>query len=183
MPVARQCDPAGLRWSAWDMSASLAVAFGRQWPTLLASIRPVASPSCAAARTTHTGNGSRRAGQCAPVAVAGSDPALLDACNVYIVTVPTPIDAYEQPDLEPLRSATRLIASHLRAGDPGSMSPRSTPEPPQEVCVRWNKGPACASTKTSTAATAPNGSAPVTAGGACRHPQDHLRIDPRRSLG
>ena len=27
----------------------------------------------------------------------GSEPDLLDACNVYIVTVPTPIDAYEQP--------------------------------------------------------------------------------------
>ena len=65
----------------------------------------------------------------------GSDPSLLDACNVYIVTVPTPIDAYEQPDLEPLRSATRLIASHLRAGDLVIYESTVYPGTTEEVCV------------------------------------------------
>jgi len=30
------------------------------------------------------------------------DPMALDGCNVYIVTVPTPIDEHRQPDLTPL---------------------------------------------------------------------------------
>ncbi|KAF1016309.1 MAG: UDP-N-acetyl-D-glucosamine 6-dehydrogenase [Stenotrophomonas maltophilia] len=64
-----------------------------------------------------------------------SDADALDACNVYIVTVPTPIDAYEQPDLEPLRSATRLIAGHLRPGDLVVYESTVYPGTTEEVCV------------------------------------------------
>ena len=40
-----------------------------------------------------------------------SDAAQLKGANVYIVTVPTPIDIYKAPDLGPLLSATRMVAS------------------------------------------------------------------------
>jgi UDP-N-acetyl-D-galactosamine dehydrogenase len=33
----------------------------------------------------------------------------LDACNVFIVTVPTPIDAAKRPDLGPLQAASRTV--------------------------------------------------------------------------
>ncbi|MCK4706661.1 MAG: Vi polysaccharide biosynthesis UDP-N-acetylglucosamine C-6 dehydrogenase TviB, partial [Gammaproteobacteria bacterium] len=33
----------------------------------------------------------------------------LKTCNVYIVTVPTPIDRYKRPDLTPLESASRML--------------------------------------------------------------------------
>lgn len=39
------------------------------------------------------------------------------AANVYIVTVPTPIDEFNAPDLSPLKSASKLIASVIQKGD------------------------------------------------------------------
>jgi len=38
-------------------------------------------------------------------------------CNFYIVTVPTPIDDYKKPDLQPLISASEAIGSVLGKGD------------------------------------------------------------------
>lgn len=38
-------------------------------------------------------------------------------CNVYIVTVPTPINASKQPDLTPLRNASETIGKVLKKGD------------------------------------------------------------------
>ncbi|WEK19648.1 MAG: nucleotide sugar dehydrogenase [Candidatus Pedobacter colombiensis] len=46
-----------------------------------------------------------------------SDVSLLKDCNVYIVTVPTPIDQYKAPDLKPLLGATEMLAKHLSKGD------------------------------------------------------------------
>lgn len=44
-------------------------------------------------------------------------PARLSRCNVFIVTVPTPIDAYNRPDLRPIESASRTVAGALKKGD------------------------------------------------------------------
>src|SRR5690625_1923577 len=41
----------------------------------------------------------------------------LAAANFYIVTVPTPIDRYKQPDLGPLKRASEIIATVLKRGD------------------------------------------------------------------
>ncbi|MDZ7749877.1 MAG: nucleotide sugar dehydrogenase [Halofilum sp. (in: g-proteobacteria)] len=41
----------------------------------------------------------------------------LRACNVYIVTVPTPIDRFKQPDLGPLLAASRTVGGVLSPGD------------------------------------------------------------------
>ena len=38
-------------------------------------------------------------------------------CNVYIVTVPTPIDEYKSPDLRPLISASRAVGQVIGRGD------------------------------------------------------------------
>ena len=38
-------------------------------------------------------------------------------CNVYVVTVPTPIDAAKRPDLGALRAASRTVGSVLSQGD------------------------------------------------------------------
>lgn len=46
-----------------------------------------------------------------------SDPKDLDQCNVYIVTVPTPITRHHQPDLTPLKSASELLGKHVSRGD------------------------------------------------------------------
>lgn len=46
-----------------------------------------------------------------------SNVADLADCNVYVVTVPTPIDEHKQPDLTALRSASRSVAQVLKRGD------------------------------------------------------------------
>ena len=43
-----------------------------------------------------------------------ADPADLRACNVFIVTVPTPIDEHKQPDLTPLVRASETIGKVLK---------------------------------------------------------------------
>ena len=41
----------------------------------------------------------------------------LTLCNVYIVTVPTPIDQFKAPDLTPLIKASEMIGKVLKKGD------------------------------------------------------------------
>jgi UDP-N-acetyl-D-galactosamine dehydrogenase len=45
------------------------------------------------------------------------DPDDLTSCNIYIVTVPTPIDKFKAPDLRPLFKASELVAKYLAKGD------------------------------------------------------------------
>jgi UDP-N-acetyl-D-galactosamine dehydrogenase len=46
-----------------------------------------------------------------------SDIADIAACNIYIVTVPTPIDQYKAPDLTPLLKASEMLGGVLKKGD------------------------------------------------------------------
>lgn len=46
-----------------------------------------------------------------------SHPEDLRDCNVYIVTVPTPINAFKAPDLKPLLRASQLLGKVLKVGD------------------------------------------------------------------
>jgi len=41
----------------------------------------------------------------------------LKECNVYIVTVPTPVDEHNKPDMAPLESASRMVGSVISKGD------------------------------------------------------------------
>ena len=40
----------------------------------------------------------------------------LNTCNIFIVTVPTPIDKYKKPDLKPLLSASKTVGKFLKQG-------------------------------------------------------------------
>jgi len=46
-----------------------------------------------------------------------SDISDLESCNVYIITVPTPIDRFNAPDLRPLLKASNMIGTVLSKGD------------------------------------------------------------------
>ncbi|MBB96065.1 MAG: Vi polysaccharide biosynthesis protein VipA/TviB [Rhodobacteraceae bacterium] len=46
-----------------------------------------------------------------------ADPAALAEATIYIVTVPTPIDAHKRPDLGPLLGASRTVGAVLKPGD------------------------------------------------------------------
>ena len=45
------------------------------------------------------------------------DESELDKANIFIVTVPTPIDKYNRPDLRPLKMASQTVGKHLKKGD------------------------------------------------------------------
>jgi UDP-N-acetyl-D-galactosamine dehydrogenase len=64
-----------------------------------------------------------------------SDAAELEDCNVYIVTVPTPIDPAKQPDLRPLESASRTVGRVLRQGDTVIYESTVYPGATEEICV------------------------------------------------
>ena len=46
-----------------------------------------------------------------------TDSEQLKNCNIFIVTVPTPIDKYKKPDLTPLLSASRTVGKFLKKND------------------------------------------------------------------
>lgn len=64
-----------------------------------------------------------------------NDPADLAGCNVFIVTVPTPIDEYKQPDLGPLRAASRTVGQAIARGDVAIFESTVYPGATEEVCV------------------------------------------------
>ncbi|WP_374356084.1 nucleotide sugar dehydrogenase [Thermomonas sp.] len=56
-------------------------------------------------------------------------------CNVFIVTVPTPIDAAKRPDLTPLVKASEAIGSILKPGDTVIYESTVYPGCTEEICV------------------------------------------------
>ncbi len=59
----------------------------------------------------------------------------LASCNVFIVTVPTPIDAHRQPDLTPLIKASETIGRVLKRGDIVIYESTVYPGATEEDCV------------------------------------------------
>lgn len=64
-----------------------------------------------------------------------SDIRELNECNFFIVTVPTPIDEYKQPDLTPLVKASTAIGSVLKTGDIVVYESTVYPGATEEVCI------------------------------------------------
>ena len=72
----------------------------------------------------------------------------LKNCNVYIVTVPTPIDRHKQPDLTPLIKASAMLGSVINKGDiiiyestvyPGATEEECLPEVERTSGLAFNK--------------------------------------------
>ncbi|MCL7714176.1 nucleotide sugar dehydrogenase [Stenotrophomonas mori] len=112
----------------------LAVEFGRTLDTLGYDTDParVAELREGHDRTRELGADELAAAGCLRYA---GEVAELAHCNVFIVTVPTPIDAWEQPDLEPLRRASQAIAGVLKRGDLVVYESTVYPGTTEEVCV------------------------------------------------
>ena len=62
-------------------------------------------------------------------------PDALAGCNVFIVTVPTPVDAAKVPDLAPLLDASRTVGRLLKRGDVVIYESTVYPGATEEVCV------------------------------------------------
>lgn len=59
----------------------------------------------------------------------------LTACGTYIVTVPTPIDAFKRPDLAPLVAASTSVGKVLKKGNVVIYESTVYPGCTEEVCV------------------------------------------------
>ncbi|TBR10489.1 MAG: nucleotide sugar dehydrogenase [Lysobacter sp.] len=64
-----------------------------------------------------------------------SDPAAISGADVYIVTVPTPVDAFKRPDLAPLEAASRTVGRAMRPGAVVVFESTVYPGATEEVCV------------------------------------------------
>ncbi|WP_187985026.1 nucleotide sugar dehydrogenase [Vibrio metschnikovii] len=59
----------------------------------------------------------------------------LKAANIFIVTVPTPIDSHRQPDLTPLIKASELLGRVVKKGDILIYESTVYPGATEEVCI------------------------------------------------
>lgn len=64
-----------------------------------------------------------------------SDPAEIADCSIYIVTVPTPVDASHRPDLRPLLAASAVVGGVLKPGDLVIYESTVYPGATEEDCV------------------------------------------------
>ena len=62
-------------------------------------------------------------------------PSEIESCNIFIVTVPTPIDGSNTPDLSPVISATHLVGKYLNKNDVIIYESTVYPGATEEVCV------------------------------------------------
>jgi len=112
----------------------LAVEFGRKFPTLGFDIRPDRIAELRAGRdSTLEVNGEELKTVAQLVFSDQRDD--LRSCNVFIVTVPTPIDAAKRPDLTPLQQASATIAAVLKRGDVVVYESTVYPGCTEEICV------------------------------------------------
>ncbi len=64
-----------------------------------------------------------------------SDPKGIQNSNIFIITVPTPIDEYKKPDLRPLENASKTIAKFLKKDDIVIYESTVYPGATEEICV------------------------------------------------
>ncbi len=64
-----------------------------------------------------------------------SKSSLLASCNYYIITVPTPVDNLNNPDLSLLLSASEIVAKHLKKNDIVIYESTVFPGCTEEICA------------------------------------------------
>lgn len=111
----------------------LAVAFARQLPTLGFDID---RQRIAALKAGHDSTGEVDADTLAASCVGlSADLTDLAACNTFIITVPTPVDAHRRPDFGPLLAASRAVGQVMSRGAVVVYESTVYPGATEEVCV------------------------------------------------
>ncbi len=112
----------------------LAVEFGKQYPVIGFDINTNRIASLQAG-TDHTLEVSDDELSQATHLSYSSDIQTLQECNFFIVTVPTPIDDYKQPDLTPLIKASEAIGNLIKQNDIVVYESTVYPGATEEVCI------------------------------------------------
>jgi UDP-N-acetyl-D-galactosamine dehydrogenase len=112
----------------------LAVEFGKRYPTVGFDINP--------GRIEELRRGQDSSLEVEPLELKRAGKLVYAAgiqdiadCNLYVVTVPTPINAHKEPDLQPLQSASRTLGSVLSPRDIVVYESTVYPGATEEVCV------------------------------------------------
>ncbi len=112
----------------------LAVEFGKHYSTVGFDINPQRIEELKAGHD-HTLEVSDEELKEAKQLVYSAEVDDLKDCNVYIVTVPTPINEYKQPVLTPLEKASELLGQVIDSGDIVIYESTVYPGATEEVCV------------------------------------------------
>jgi UDP-N-acetyl-D-galactosamine dehydrogenase len=112
----------------------LAVEFGKRRSVIGFDINPTRISELISGhdRTLEVGSDDLRA---ASQLGFSSNPIELKACHVFIVTVPTPIDRANRPDLTPLVKASEAVAQAMPSGSIVIYESTVYPGATEEVCV------------------------------------------------
>ena len=112
----------------------LAVEFGHHWPTHGFDIDPerVRQLQAGVDRTREVEPDKLAA---TPKLTYTADLEVMRQCNVFVVTVPTPIDQHKRPDLGPLLGASRSVGRVLKPGDTVIYESTVYPGCTEEDCV------------------------------------------------
>jgi UDP-N-acetyl-D-galactosamine dehydrogenase len=112
----------------------LAVEFGKQRPTLGFDINPSRIAELQTGQD-HTLECSTAELQSATHLRYSADPAELRAAQIFIVTVPTPVDSANRPDMSPLVKASQTVGQVLKPGDIVIYESTVYPGATEDVCV------------------------------------------------
>ena len=112
----------------------LAVEFGKQFPTLGLDINEarIRELQAGADSTLEVAPEELRQAEYLRYSHRAED---LADCNVYIITVPTPVDEYKRPDFRPLIGASTTVGRLLKPGDVAIYESTVYPGATEEVCV------------------------------------------------
>jgi len=112
----------------------LAVEFGRRYPTVGFDINQARVNELRHRRDSTLEVSAEELGAATQLKYS-MDLADLASCNVFIVTVPTPIDVYKRPDMAALRAASKSIGQVIKRGAVVVYESTVYPGATEEVCI------------------------------------------------
>lgn len=124
----------------------LAVEFGKQYPTLGFDINESRVLELKSGKDSTLEVDSEELASATQLKYS-TNPQDLKSANIYIVTVPTPIDRHKRPDLTPLIKASRMLGKVIKPGDivvyestvyPGATEEDCIPLIEQESGLKYN---------------------------------------------
>ena len=112
----------------------LAIEFSKKYPTFGFDINKVRVNELKKG-IDHTHEASPEQLRSAKQLAFSADINDVKGCNTYIVTVPTPIDEFKTPDLNPLGSASKMLGEIIKKGDTIIYESTVYPGCTEEFCV------------------------------------------------
>ncbi len=112
----------------------LAVEFGKQLPTIGFDIKAERIAELKAGQDSTLEVEPEELAQATHISYTDNIEDLA-RCNVYIVTVPTPIDSFKRPDLTPLEKASEALGKIVGKGDVIIYESTVYPGATEEVCI------------------------------------------------